>query len=46
MTMHNSHDPLTVLAGGEHPVQAGPGLRGPDCARAWKPPSPCRKELS
>lgn len=24
MTMHNSHDPLTVLAGGEHPVQPDP----------------------
>lgn len=26
MTMHNSHDPLTVLAGGEHPVQPDPAF--------------------
>lgn len=26
MTMHNSHDPLTVLAGGERPVQPDPAF--------------------
>jgi len=26
MTMHNSHDPLTVLAGGESPVQPDPAF--------------------